>query len=446
MSYFFKGLFSRYLTVLHFSLGEYAAQVVAGVLSLKGALTVVATRARLMVQKCVLESTTMIAINLGQEKVTSILTSSADFSSSSIACYNSVVDCVVSGPIEQLKALKVYLDAHVKCKNVLLAVPFGYHSSAMQPILDDLVRVASRVTIRTPSIPIVSNVVGRVIPVGDVSIFTPNYYARHCAEPVLFDKGISDLLTSSKFQGNESISWIEIGPHPTTLPMLKVHPSVNESQLLLPSLRKKQDSWATISSCLAQLYVTSNQVQWRQTFSHISTQLVSVPSYPFSKGKFWVQYEDERPASVSIPDTAVDSAPRLADQFSMLHSWAQLPSDENGCTAIFDTHITSLSTFIVGHSVGGHPLCPASVYHELALAGAQASSSHLGYQFGDTYVVLRSIDYARPLVYKKGEDRVVKTFVRLDKNGKGSFEISSQVSHPIPTQSSTLLTSFLLFR
>ena len=51
---------------------------------MKGALMIVATRARLMVQKCALDSTGMIAINLGSEKTASLLKTSSSFSSATL--------------------------------------------------------------------------------------------------------------------------------------------------------------------------------------------------------------------------------------------------------------------------------------------------------------------------------------------------------------------------
>ena len=166
---------------MHFllrSIGEYAALVFANVLNLKGALLIVASRVRFMVRKCVMESTGMIAVNLESAAVKAALGMSKDFSELSISCYNSAIDCAASGPLWQLRAFKDYLDAEVHCKNVLLTVPFGYHSPAMTPLLDDLTLVAKQVTLRAPTIPVISNVLGEVVLPGDDSVFIPEYFAR----------------------------------------------------------------------------------------------------------------------------------------------------------------------------------------------------------------------------------------------------------------------------
>ena len=60
----------------------------------------------------------------------------------------------------------------------------------MNPILEDLTTLASSAELHAPSIPIVSNVHGIVVRHGDASVFTAQYFARHCGEPVKFEQGI----------------------------------------------------------------------------------------------------------------------------------------------------------------------------------------------------------------------------------------------------------------
>ncbi|EPQ54389.1 polyketide beta-ketoacyl-synthase [Gloeophyllum trabeum ATCC 11539] len=413
--------------VVGHSLGEYAALVIAGVLTLKGALTIVANRVRLMVTKCATESTGMIAINQGPAAVKDILQSNAALSGCSIACYNSAGDCVVAGPLEQLKALKAHLDSEVKCKNVLLSVPFGYHSTAMEPLLDDLISVAKRVTLRPPTLAVISNVFGEVVRPGDASVFTSEYFARHCAEPVQFERGINAFCATSEF-ANVGL-WVEIGPHPTTLPMLKSNPSVPKDGLLLPSIRKNQDVWLTLMTSLSQLYTTDRSLAWREVFAHVpAVKCVDAPSYPFSPSRFWIDYKEEAPGLVASDRKTLTSSARLVSESSMLHAWAQEPSAANGNVAIFETPIEMLAGSIRGHSVGGMPLCPASVYIEQVLAGVQLAREHLGLGSTGHHLVVKDVQFAHPLVYAEGVARLVKTKITLDDGAEsGNFTVSSSV-------------------
>ncbi|KAG6818439.1 putative PKS/NRPS-like protein biosynthetic cluster, partial [Arthromyces matolae] len=381
--------------VVGHSLGEYAALVISGVLSLEDALCVVAHRVRLMVQRCAVNETGMIAVNLGAVAVQDILHASPEFSSLSIACYNSPSDSVLSGPLETLKSFKEHLDDNVHCKNILLSVPFGYHSHAMAPLLNDLKAIARRVSLRPPTIPIVSNVFGDVVRPGDSSIINSDYFARHCAEPVQFEKGIQALMRT--FSAAQFDVWIEIGPHSTTLPMLKANPSLPRGSTFLPSLRKQHDSWETLTGSLSQLFLEGVHVRWREVFAHIpNIGCVSLPSYPFSPSKFWVEYKEPR-ATSELASNLISATSSTG--FAMLGRWAQRPSASNNNTAIFETPIEKVGSWICGHSVGGFPLCPASVYTEQALSAIHLTFADLNLSLESSHIVLRKIQFPKPLVY-----------------------------------------------
>lgn len=81
------------------SLGEYAALVIAGVIDLQSSLKLVAHRAKLMMELCQLETTSMLAVNLSAETVRQHIDNNSEFHDLAISCDNSQTDCVVGGPI-----------------------------------------------------------------------------------------------------------------------------------------------------------------------------------------------------------------------------------------------------------------------------------------------------------------------------------------------------------
>ncbi|KAH0578243.1 hypothetical protein H2248_004021 [Termitomyces sp. 'cryptogamus'] len=408
--------------VVGHSLGEYAELVIAGVMSVEDALHIVAHRVRLMVQRCAANETGMIAINLGPIALHDVISASTEFAELSIACYNSPIDCVLSGPLTKLKALKTHLDAEIRCKNILLAVPFGYHSQAMSPLLGDLNIIAQRVTLNPPNIPIVSNVLGELVQPGDRSIFVANYFARHCAEPVQFDKGIRSLVASCSSTPIDL--WIEIGPHTTTLPMIKANHSLRRGNILIGSLRKHRDGWETLTGSLAQVYTSGINVRWRNTFAHLQgVKCLSLPSYPFSPSKFWVEYKEHLQTSAA-PTSSTSS---WSTRYSMLGSWVQWPSSENKSSAIFETPIEKVAKWINGHSVGGIPLCPASVYIEQALSVIHLTCAHLDQALQGSRAALRKLVFVKPLVHDSSIERILITVVQLQ-TGSSTFRITSRMS------------------
>lgn len=362
-----------------------------------------------------------MAINLSTITINRILASSSKFSAITIACYNSPEDHVVSGPAAGLQALKTYLDGTVRCKNLLLPVGFGYHSGAMRPLQDDLTLLAQRITISPPVIPIMSNVYGKLVLPGDVSVFDAQYYSRHCMEPVLFDDGIRACFAIDPLPID---AWIEIGPHATILPTLRRHPVFRKDTLFLASMLKQQHPLASLYSALAQLYVSPFEINWRNAFSHLPfVSNTSLPSYPWSKASFWVSFKEETPSTYEInplpgPKTGSPGLP-----YAVLYSWLQSPNSENGFSSVFETPLTHLSQLICGHRVREHPLCPASTYQELALAGVEASVHFRPSNSKHQFTVLHDINFLRPLVYSEGRCYAIQTSVVFETENAGSWKV-----------------------
>lgn len=379
-----------------------------------------------MVRNCALHTSGMLAVSLGHSVVAEILTSSNIFSHLTIACYNSTVQSVISGPTDELDALKRHLDNQIHCKNVNLAVPFAYHSPAMKPVLDDLLVVAKKILFLPPIMPVLSGVYGRAVLPGDGSVFNAQYITRQCAEPVLFDQAISASLLIPEFAN--AAAWFELGPEVTCLSMIKSNQAFPSHPLLLGTLRKRQDVWTTLSDSLAQLYLSSVDVLWRKPFVHVSSALYSeLPPYSFSSAEFWVDFKEERPGLSSYLREPECHPSHLILKYSLLHSWLQFPSDSNGRVAIFETPVGVLAGFIRAHTIGDFHLCPASVYLEQVLAGIDLAKDHLTVTFLNDRVILRNIEFIKPLVYIEQVSRTVKTSITFELDGSGTFTVSSQI-------------------
>ena len=406
------------------SLGEYVAQTVAGVLTLEDALLLVANRARLMVQKCAPTSTGMMAINLGAVAIGNILALSSEFSGITIACYNSPDDHVVSGPVAGLQALKSYLDGAVRCKSFLLPVGFGLHSGAMRPLEDELTSLAGRIMISPPVIPIISNVYGKLVLPGDATVFDAQYYSRHCTEPVLFDQGIRGSVTIDSFPVIDA--WIEIGPHATILPSLRRQTVIQKDALFLASMWKRQDPLASLHGALARLYVSplAFEIKWRKVFSYLPfVSNVSLPTYPWSNASFWVGFKEEIPPTYKTNPRPGPKAREPGLPYAVLHACIQSPFAGNGYSFVFQTPMSHLSKLICGHRVREQPLCPASTYQELALAGVEASVLFHRSTFKNRFVVLHDIDFQSPLVYSEGSCYAIQTSIVFETENAGSWKV-----------------------
>ncbi|MEV4894231.1 type I polyketide synthase [Nonomuraea sp. NPDC055795] len=168
------------------SLGEIVAACLAGVLTLPGAVRLVATRARLMQE---LPPGRMLAVALDEARLRDLLAETAG--EVAIAAVNAPRACVVSGPAGAVEELRESLDKRgVSVRE--LATSHAFHSPMMEPALAGVVEAVSAETLGEPRVPFVSNVSGTWITAGQAT--DPAYWAAQIREPVRFADGVAALL------------------------------------------------------------------------------------------------------------------------------------------------------------------------------------------------------------------------------------------------------------
>ena len=381
-------------------------------------LHLVARRASLMAQHCSLDATGMLAVRLSPSLVLENLMKMDGCGTLSIACYNGPNEVIVGGPIEQLMSFKSHLEI-LGSKCTLVDVPFAYHTSAMEPILDEFTSFADKFDYNAPSIPVVSNVAGKAIQVGDSSVFNGKYFAQHCRQAVQFERGARDLIDSI----GAASAFIEIGPHPTTLPMIANLVSAS-GVVTVPSLHRKMSPRTTLCSALSRLFVLRDDIDldiaYRQLFPGVSC--MEIPGYPLAESEFWVPFAE---AVTLSPETTQILDPLR--RYAFLDTWTQRPSTLDGNISEFETSIEHLAEYIKGHNVASSSLCPGSVYLELALSAATCTLEHSQERPTDS-LTLSDVQFTFPLVYDSNKPVVIRTSINLHPEGgkhAGTFSISS---------------------
>ncbi|RDX46456.1 ketoacyl-synt-domain-containing protein [Lentinus brumalis] len=409
----------RPCAVVGHSFGEYAALVCSGVLSLDDGLKLVATRARLIASMCAPNNTTMSSVRASPERVEVLL---GDFPYLEMCCYNSPAHCTVGGRLPDLDAFEKLCGAQ-NIQYTRLDVPYAYHSEAMEPVLDGLRKLGGEVTYSTPQLPVLSNVTGALIQPGHLTPFTPDYFSRHCREPARFLQGISDLR--AHLDVSAIAACIEIGPHPTTLSLMRSLQSEG-APLLVPSLRRRTRDFETLCGSLAQLYCTSAPVQWRKVFADLAPEarLIDLPRYPFADTRFWVPFKE----SATLQARAQVQAP-----LPLSHHLPAVEATPAKKPVIFERDISSVADLIMGHQVAGAALCPASVYTELAYSAAQeVLVGRSDWKAGDVLDMSDTV-YPKPLVYSPGSQAKLRVEILPSAGGTGSFSVFSineQDAHP----------------
>ncbi|KAK2594652.1 hypothetical protein QQS21_007628 [Conoideocrella luteorostrata] len=271
--------------VIGHSLGEYAALHVAGVLSAADAIFLVGQRATLLERECQANSHKMLAVRASLDEITS----KANSKKFDIACLNGPQDTVLSGTETEIENLAEELNAGgYKC--FPLDVAFAFHSAQTDAILDELeetTRIGA--LFQPPQLPIVSPLLGKVI--FDEKTVDAEYIRRATRETVNFKEAIETAYDMSIV--DEAMVWIEIGPHPVGVGFVKsILPSVN---VAVPSFRRGENNWHTLSTSLAAVHAAGVHVDWNEFHRPFERglRLLDLPTYAWNNKTYWLQYNGD---------------------------------------------------------------------------------------------------------------------------------------------------------
>jgi amino acid adenylation domain-containing protein len=265
--------------VLGHSIGEFAAAYFAGVFSLDDAAMLVATRGRLM--QALPSSGGMLVVFAAAEALKEIL---QQYTTLTIAAENTPLNTVVSGSRDELSRLEDHLtDSAIPFTP--LAVSHAFHSPLMQPMLDDFMKAADKVSFSQPEIPFLSTVTGTLL---THEIACPEYWARHITSPVMFRTAMRKLRHS----GTEAI--IEAGPGAVLCGM-----SAESGLLWAPTLQRGINDRERISETLAAMFAAGIALDWERVFGTAKQRKIHLPSYFFDHTYY--RHDVPSSAACSLP-------------------------------------------------------------------------------------------------------------------------------------------------
>ncbi|MBD2682800.1 MULTISPECIES: non-ribosomal peptide synthetase/type I polyketide synthase [Nostoc] len=264
--------------VMGHSIGEYVAACVAGVFSLEDGLKLISERASLMQALPPLGE--MVAVFGSEAEVTAAIQFYPH--EVSIAAINAPENIAISGMYEAVEAVISTLESQ-GIETRRLNVSHGFHSSLMEPMLDVFEQQASQIKFQSPRIPIVSNLTGKFLLPED--ILDASYWRRHTRNPVRFMAGINTLLAQ------DYEIFLEIGPKPI-LSSLSKRCQQQENAVWLPSLAAGKNDWQILLESLSTLYLEGVNINWSRFDRDYSRSLVSLPTYPFQRKRYWFEAQD----------------------------------------------------------------------------------------------------------------------------------------------------------
>jgi len=230
--------------MIGYSIGEYAAACLAGVIALEDALSLITRRAQ-MIQA--LPTGVMLAVPLAEKKLLPLLGKNL-----SLAIVSTPSLCVVGGEESDICALEERLRGDEVVSRRLPGT-HAFHSHMLEPLHQSLVELVQGFTLHPPRIPYISNLTGDWI--SDADATDPVYWARHTWQTVRFADGMEKLLHT------EGRVFMEVGPGQSLGSFVLQHPAAQKlrDKTVLPSLRnryEKQADEAFLLSTLGKLWLT----------------------------------------------------------------------------------------------------------------------------------------------------------------------------------------------
>jgi iron transport multicopper oxidase len=355
--------------VVGHSHGEYAALCVAGVLSVNDAIYLVGKRASLLATMCNRGSHAMLAVMLDAVTIKKDLVETG--SPCEIACFNSPQSTVISGCAPDITSLVTYYKSK-EVKTVQLQIPFAFHSSQLEAIMKDFRIVTEGVSFGKPIIPVGSTLLGRVVK--QEGIFTAEHLCRHARESVKFLGTIEECKATGII--DDRTIWIEIGPSPVCLSMVKSILKVPPS-LAVHTLKKGESSLAAIANCISKVYAAGVDVNWMAYHREYESahRLLPLPTYAFDLKNYWIQYEGDwclRKNVASSPELVQALVPTFFGT-TTLQRIERENFDSSGANVLFASDFTEpkLRDMVLQHRVNGIGLCPCSVFADMAFTAAK---------------------------------------------------------------------------
>ena len=256
------------------SIGEYVAACLAGVFSLEAALSLVATRGRLMDQ---MPAGAMLAAPLSEKEAQPFLTNGV-----CLAAVNGPGLCVFSGPAAAIDALSAQLASRGQ-HGRKLHTSHAFHSAMMDPIVWPFVQKVQSLTLNAPQIPYVSNLTGTWMT--PEAAQDPSYWGRHLRQTVRFGDGIAEVMKYPE------INLLEVGPGQGLCTLARQQSAPGAERLIVASTRAPQESAAdeaVFLTALGRLWLKGWPLNWGRFYARERRRRVPLPTYPFEKQRYWI--------------------------------------------------------------------------------------------------------------------------------------------------------------
>ncbi|MEV5839734.1 SDR family NAD(P)-dependent oxidoreductase [Nocardia sp. NPDC052112] len=349
------------------SLGEVAAAVVAGALSLTDGVAVICRRATLLAETAggVMASVMLPAETVGAD----IEAAGAD--AVSIAVLTAPESTVISGDAAQVAALVAdWLRRDIVAR--MVNVDVASHSAQMNPILDRLHDALTGLSPRQPEAVFYSTVTATP---RDPGMLDERYWVRNQREMVKFSGAVAAALRD----GHRL--FVECAPHPVSMSAITAIAKRREidDTVAVGSLRRDTDDHEAMLTSLATAFCAGADIDWAAHYG--AGNLVEAPGTAWHR----VRHGGDNPPYRLVAPGLVG-----ADQHPLLGGYICDPEQPD--RHLWQTPISPHRVpWLTDHRVAGVPVLPGTGFAEMMVAAAQRV-------FGTERVSVTNLSLTSPLV------------------------------------------------
>ncbi|SCL14599.1 Acyl transferase domain-containing protein [Micromonospora nigra] len=280
--------------MLGHSIGELVAAVLAGVLDLPDAVTLVTLRGQALAETA---EGAMLSVNLPVDEVRRLL----DGRDLSVAAENAPSLVVVAGTEEAVEEFAALLRAD-GVTTTRLRVSHAFHSALVQPAAERLRAGLDGLTLREPRIPIVSNVTGDYLTAQEAT--SADYWVAQMCQPVRFADGVRTLVA------DQASAFLEVGPGRSLSALVRATAS---AATCLPVLTVDDTQEAEdLLGVLTDLWLLGGSYDMAAYYGDEQRARLSLPTYPFARTRHWLDPMPPAPRAAAPAQASPVVAPAAA--------------------------------------------------------------------------------------------------------------------------------------
>ncbi|WP_425437478.1 acyltransferase domain-containing protein, partial [Mycobacterium szulgai] len=330
--------------VIGHSLGESAAAVVAGALSLEDGVRVICRRSKLMTR--IAGSGAMASVELPAQQVLSELMGRG-INDTVVAVMASPQSTVIGGATQTVRDLvAIWEERDIMAREV--AVDVASHSPQVDPILDDLTEALADLTPLSPEVPYFS---ATSFDPRDEPYCDAYYWADNLRHTVRFAAAVQAALEDG-FR-----VFTELSPHPLLMHAVdQTARSLDMSVAALAGMRREQPLPYGLRGLVGDLYAAGAAVDFSVLYP--GGQLVDAPLSAWSHRRLFLNDKTER-----------RTGGHIVALHPLLGSHVRLPEDPE--RHVWQGEVgTEALPWLADHQIHSAPTLPGAAYCEMALAAA----------------------------------------------------------------------------